>query len=127
MQAIMSMVASIAGFAAPSLIATYILRSPDEVARSDDQRELTLYALFAPILSFITLLGVVYMDLAYPEVTCKTPAETEFEEQLALLSGTQGDFVDPYVEANRRNSVTLMHIPQVSFHHDKPQRASAKF
>ncbi|GKY95224.1 hypothetical protein MPSEU_000485400 [Mayamaea pseudoterrestris] len=124
MQALMSMTASVAGFAAPDLIAAYILRSPDEVADSDDERELTYYALFAPILSLITYFGVVYVEFAYPEVTCKTPAETEVEEQQALLGNAEGDDVDPGMVADRRNIVTLMHIPQVSFHHDIDDKPS---
>jgi hypothetical protein len=118
MQAIMSMVASIAGFAAPGLIAAYVLRSPDDISESLDQHELTSYALFAPILSLVTLLGVIYVEYAYPEVTCKTPSETEVEEQQALLKTAEGDFIDPEIDAHRREAVTLMHIPQVSFHHD---------
>ena len=118
MQAIMSMVASIAGFAAPSLIAAYVLRSPDEVASSDDQRELTLCALFAPLLSLATFVGVVYIGYVRPEITCKTPAETAIEERQALLSETDMDLASSHMEANRRTSITLMHIPQVSFHHE---------
>ena len=122
MQAIMSMVASIAGFAAPSLIAAYVLRSPEQVANSDDQRELTLYALFAPILSLATLIGVVFIAYTRPEITCKTPAETEIEERQALLAEADGELASSHMDANRRTSVTLMHIPQVSFHHEIPRK-----
>jgi ceroid-lipofuscinosis MFS transporter 7 len=61
MQAIMSMAASVAGFAAPGLIATYVLRTPEQVEASMDHRELTPYALFAPTVSVIVLSGVLYM------------------------------------------------------------------
>jgi hypothetical protein len=65
MQAIMSMAASVAGFAAPGLIATFVLRTPEQVEMSIDQRELTLFALFAPVGSVIALSGVLYICL-YP-------------------------------------------------------------
>lgn len=65
MQAIMSMAASVAGFAAPGLIASFVLRTPEQVEASADQRELTPYALFAPVSSVIVLSGVLYL-LLYP-------------------------------------------------------------
>jgi len=61
MQAVLSMAASVAGFTTPGVVAAYLLRSPEEVLSSSDLRELTPYSLFAPTLSFVVLLGVVYL------------------------------------------------------------------
>jgi MFS transporter, ceroid-lipofuscinosis neuronal protein 7 len=61
MQAYMSMSASVAGFVAPGFIASYVLRTPDAVSASVDQRELTLWALLAPFFSLLSLLGVLWL------------------------------------------------------------------
>jgi hypothetical protein len=62
MQAVMSMAISVAGFAAPGLIAAYVLRTPDQARASAHGREFTPYALFAPVLSALTLAGVLYVE-----------------------------------------------------------------
>lgn len=62
MQAVMSMAISVAGFAAPGLIATYVLRTPEQAHESLHGREFTPYALFAPLLSALTLAGVLYVE-----------------------------------------------------------------
>ena len=61
MQAVLSMAASVAGFVTPGIVAAYCLRHPGDVAASIDGRELAPAALFAPVLSIITLLGVLYL------------------------------------------------------------------
>lgn len=61
MQAVLSMAASVAGFTTPGIVAAYLLRSPKEVLSSSHLRELTPYTLFAPALSLLVLLGVVYL------------------------------------------------------------------
>ena len=67
MQAIMSMAASVGGFAAPGLIASFVLRTPEQVESSVDRRELTPYALFAPVSFVIALSGVLYLKFyRYP-------------------------------------------------------------
>jgi ceroid-lipofuscinosis MFS transporter 7 len=63
MQAVLSMAASVAGFTTPGVVAAYMLRSPEEVLASSDLRELTPLSLFAPVLSGLALLGVVYLRL----------------------------------------------------------------
>ena len=140
MFAILSMMASVAGFAAPSAIASYVLRTPDEVVLSRRQRELTPWALFAPILSLVTLLGVLLVQHFYlPEAEAKIEkelresiTEQQIDERLALLGSTMG--VDPVyhprTEANRRHSSMIMHIPDISFHErpiQLPSRHTAIF
>ena len=133
MQAIMSMGASVAGFAAPGLIATYVLRTPEEVAASKDQREFTAWALFAPLFSAIVLSGTLYLTLCRAEskeVEQELPEEEEEltpDETTKLLEavGPMGFNVPaelhPRVQAYRRHSITLMGIPQVSFEQEVPK------
>jgi len=65
MQAIIGMMSSIAGFTAPGLIAAFVLRTPQGVSASNDQRELTSWALVAPALSLITLDAFLYIKIEY--------------------------------------------------------------
>ena len=84
MQAIMSMAASVAGFAAPGLIASFVLRTPEQVEASMDQRELTPYALFAQVASVIALSGVLYLYL-YPS---NATVELDDDDPLSSSTGT---------------------------------------
>lgn len=123
MQAIMSMAASIAGFTAPGLIASFVLRSPEEVDASSDQREFTHYALFAPVTSLMVLMGVLY--LLFSSTDKKKPSELSADEETAIteishLLPAQTDCptprFHPRIEANRRHSIALMGIPSVDLH-----------
>jgi len=118
MQAILSMAASVAGFAAPGLIAAYVLRTPDEVKTSHDNREFTPWALFAPVGSFMILIGVIYLVLNPP--VAEVEDEETGGERMSLLSPkmdllTPVEF-HPRTAAHRRHSVALMNIPQITFH-----------
>lgn len=64
MQAVLSMAASVAGFTTPGIVATYCLRHPEDVVASSDKRELTMFSLFAPFLSLLSLLGIVYLRIS---------------------------------------------------------------
>jgi len=55
LQAVLSMGASVAGFVAPGLLAAFVLKRPDELEGSVHERVLTAGALFAPVLSLLTL------------------------------------------------------------------------
>jgi hypothetical protein len=119
LQAILSMSASVAGFAAPGLIAAFVLRTPEEVESSTDHRELTPYALFAPILSLLILLGVVYLHLNPPVIVDEIDQDLSVGERTSLISPidliTPTQF-QPTTEAHRRHSVAIMGISQISFH-----------
>lgn len=75
MQAVLSMAASVAGFTTPGIVAAYLLRSPEDVLASNDMRELTPYSLFAPALSLLVLLGMLY--LRWSGAIDKTVADSE--------------------------------------------------
>jgi len=57
MQALLSMSASIGGFSAPSIVAHYCLRTPEEVDASQDRREFNMFALVAPALGVLILVS----------------------------------------------------------------------
>jgi hypothetical protein len=62
MQAIMSMGASVGGFVAPSLVAGFVMRSPEDVEASPDQRELTPATWYVPISSALCIVGLWYQS-----------------------------------------------------------------
>ena len=138
MQAILSMAASVAGFAAPGVIAAYVLRTPEEVAASRDHRELSPWALFAPVVSALTLLGVIYL-MACPPLPDKEWMDEDDVvipgERMSLLLAPKDLFAGvptyfhPRTEAHRRHSVALMGIPQITFHDtmDKPDKSRKSF
>jgi hypothetical protein len=90
MQAVLSMAASVAGFTTPGVVAAYMLRSPEQVLASSDNRELTSLSLFAPILSGLVLLGVVYLRFTGAMIEnkndAKEPATTDEENNLGKES-----------------------------------------
>jgi hypothetical protein len=111
------------------LIAAYVLRTPDEVAASRDHRELSVWALFAPATSVLTLLGIMYL------IWCPPIPDREFldddddddnemvpDERMSLLLAPKDLLVNvptqfhPRTEAYRRHSIALMGIPQITFH-----------
>lgn len=94
MQAILSMAASVAGFTAPSFVAKYALRSPEEVFASSDGRELTIYSLFAPIMSILVLIGIIYSRVT----GAIADAADDFTRE-------DDDFVDPTDEFTREDDV----------------------
>jgi len=128
MQALLSMAASVAGFAAPGLIAAFVLRTPDEVAASPDHREFTPWALFAPVFSIITLAGVFYLIVFPPVPDAEFVGDDDEEEEMVpgermsllspedLLIGVVPNEFHPRTEAHRRHSVALMGIPQITLH-----------
>lgn len=126
MQALLSMSASVAGFAAPGLIAAFVLRTPDEVSASADHREFTPWALFAPFFSTLTLAGVFYLILFPPILDVEVVGGDDAEEmvpgeRMSLLSPKDLMLVvpnefHPRTEAHRRHSVAIMGIPQITLH-----------
>lgn len=60
MQALLGMGASVAGFTAPGFTASFVLQDSEIVEYSRHGRELTKYALLAPLLSMVCLVAVVW-------------------------------------------------------------------
>ena len=129
MQAIMSMSASVAGFVAPGLLAAFALRSPEEVAQSNDKRAFTPLASFAFFLSVALMVGFVLLRLKHDDPVVPTNISTtgengaEASEATSLLAVCQGDgsesstqdLYHPRVQAYRRQTVSLMGISQITF------------
>jgi MFS family permease len=84
MQAIMSMGASVGGFIAPSFVATFVMRSPEDVNSNKDKRELTLFALYVPISSALCILGLWYESV----VSKHNSKKAQEEEGLLASEGT---------------------------------------
>mmetsp|Transcript_15947 Transcript_15947/g.23376 ORF Transcript_15947/g.23376 Transcript_15947/m.23376 type:complete len:511 (+) Transcript_15947:212-1744(+) len=61
MQAMLSMAASVAGFAVPGFTSTICLKDPD-VVEGTDGRELTIWSLFSPVLFMVSLACVIHVD-----------------------------------------------------------------
>mmetsp|Transcript_24833 Transcript_24833/g.38272 ORF Transcript_24833/g.38272 Transcript_24833/m.38272 type:complete len:416 (+) Transcript_24833:323-1570(+) len=133
MQALLSMAASVGGFVAPSFVAYYCLRQPEDVEASSNGRELTEWSLVGPLLSFCTLLGMIYILLGQKteekqatvdvENSVKDTAEepsvpageqtgllkTKLETQARRCSRRR---LDARTESNRRLSACMMGISQ---------------
>ena len=143
MQAVMSMAASVAGFAAPGLIAAFVLRTSDQIEASADHRAFTPWALFAPVCSIIVLVGFLYMGYFAPAAPA-TPEGVDWDQVIAegeedkekvptertsLLAGgvlPHGLEIPrhfhPLTEAHRRQTITIMGVPQISFHSSVDKR-----
>jgi len=120
MQALLSMVASVAGFVAPGFISTFVLRKPEEVAASRDHREFTPLALLAPLLATITLVGALYLRHIKKTVPKEEPSEpSEADRLLEEEREPRYPHFHPKAYAARRNTVCLMGITQISFHEAK--------
>lgn len=129
MQAVLSMAASVAGFTTPGLVASFVLRSPEQVEASRHHRELSPLALLAPLLSLLTLAGLMYIAWKHKRLDV-TDADVELGKTTAVTDETTGLMPDRqrryscpapfskryscHAEANRRQSACLMGIPQSS-------------
>eukprot|EP00536_Pseudo-nitzschia_multiseries_P000388 jgi/Psemu1/249453/estExt_Genewise1Plus.C_50105 len=106
MQAVLSMGASVAGFTTPGIVATYCLRHPDDVIASSDRRELTLFSMFAPLLSLTSLIGVIYLRLS--GILQKNAKQIENETDDESIVGTPiAEEVEssPLIPGRRRSSI----------------------
>ena len=137
MQAVMSMVVSIAGFATPGIISSFILRTPEEVDLSKDRREFSPFALFAPLLSLTVLAGHLYTQQTRRIIDKEEPVEVPApDEATKLLEETtyrqwsrkcyQVPVFDAKTTARRRESIALMGIPQVAYEDYQEAETQAK-
>jgi hypothetical protein len=124
MQAIMSMGASVGGFVAPSLVAAFVMKSPEDVEASTHQRELTAAAMYVPISSAMCILALWYQShvVQRREKATQEAADAESSERTELLrsSGPErrrssvmeiGQEFSGQNEANRKSSAEIMGVP----------------
>ena len=126
MQAILSMCASVAGFTTPGLVAAYILQTPEQVESSLHHRELTLYALIAPLLMLLLFLGMLLVMIKNnrTQISDAEGASSEKQEpsseRTSLMESQQkagprkARVYPANVEAHRRHSVQIMGMSQNS-------------
>jgi hypothetical protein len=60
MQSMLTQCMSLSSMIAPTFIATYVLRNPDDIDVSSDKHELSLWALYVPVLSGLIVIGTLY-------------------------------------------------------------------
>jgi len=137
MQALLSMAASVAGFIAPSFVAYYCLRHPEQVEASSDGRELSAWSLIGPFLSILTLLGMIYIRfkkkteekqvaIDVEDATKEIPQEpsTPIDEKLGLLANkletqqvkrpNRRRTFNARAQSNRHLSASIMGISQTT-------------
>lgn len=86
----------------PGLVATFVIRSSDQVTASRDNRELTPVALYVPISSFLILFGLWY---SYRKEQQELGVQAEKEgvtEETGLLAGSR-----PSKERRRSSVVSI--------------------
>jgi hypothetical protein len=111
----------------PGLVASYVLKHPDEVAASQSHRELSELALYVPILSCIVLPGLAYVYLKEPAAS-----DQEDGEATGLMADSRvsrrksavaiAAALDPRTEMASRRSVEIMGIPQLGTKEDEERK-----
>ena len=140
MQSLLSMVTSIAGFMTPTVIAAFVIRTPEDVDGSEDKHELTPLALYIPVVSGICIIGLwrAYQKelLRLKEIEQQDEAETgRPSESTGLLSSPtaagasrrsrQSSVVEisqafsKQTEVSRRQSVEVMGVSCPFESHDE--------
>jgi len=122
MQAILSMFSSVAGFTTPGFVAAYVIRSPEQVEASADNRELTPLALYAPVLCFFSLVGLYYaewkgrstVEIIEPASGEGTPLIVAKNSSMARKKSSIAGLNQAFGRSNvvaRRSSVEIMGLP----------------
>lgn len=88
MQSVLSMVTSIAGFTTPTVIAAFVIRSPEDVDASDDKHELTPLALYIPVVSGICIFGLWRAYLKEMQYRAEVKKQEEAKAAVSRLSET---------------------------------------
>ena len=104
MQAIMSMGASVGGFVAPAFVATFVLRSPEEVDASTDKHELNPIALYVPVTCAICIAALVYEWMTREE---EDKFEDAIEEEAELTMPTEKSGLMKKGRISKRRSTAL--------------------
>ena len=121
MQAVLSMFASVAGFVTPGLVASFVLRDPEDVESSPDHREFSPFVLASPTMSMMVFAGVVVLLMRNlrKEKIMDTFDETIADESSSLVGTKQPQRKKRYsaqVEADRRRSTVIMGMVQSSMY-----------
>ena len=117
----------------PGIVASFVLREPDQVDASGDKRELTPLGLYVPVLTAMILVG-----LAYQRHKEKKTAQEAAEKEQAIGESTplinrDGRYYSEAgmvqrlrasTEIHRRHSVTIMGIPVGETHNEQIERKS---
>jgi len=126
---------ALSGIAAPTLIASFVLRNQEEIDATPDKHQLTIGALYAPIFASLVLFGLMYQYMCIDLPTTKSKNDDDDDDDdndgvsdestTLLLSKDDGkkklltrasiieisDTFSIKSEANRRMSVECMGIP----------------
>merc|ERR1712238_643912 len=85
MQSMLTQAMSLASLVAPTLIATYVMRDPNDIDSSSDKHELSIWALYIPVLSGLCIIGSFYQ---YFVLDKKKEEEEENDEQRVSETST---------------------------------------
>eukprot|EP00584_Thalassiosira_punctigera_P005618 CAMPEP_0172530606 /NCGR_PEP_ID=MMETSP1067-20121228/4291_1 /TAXON_ID=265564 ORGANISM="Thalassiosira punctigera, Strain Tpunct2005C2" /NCGR_SAMPLE_ID=MMETSP1067 /ASSEMBLY_ACC=CAM_ASM_000444 /LENGTH=509 /DNA_ID=CAMNT_0013314849 /DNA_START=188 /DNA_END=1717 /DNA_ORIENTATION=- len=113
--------AALAGFVAPTLVASLILRNPEDIEQSSDKHQLTPGALYVPIFSALVIAGLTYQDFCRAKRR-KSTVESVVSETTSLMQSADkkgarasivqiSDTFSRSSEVSRRMSVECMEIP----------------
>ena len=123
MMSLLNQSATFAGFIAPTLVAMFILRHPEDIAASTDKLKMTKGALYVPILSALIIAGLIYqhfIELRDEEesaddtgaVSESTMLVSSAEKRIPRVSVIQiSETFSRSSEINRRMSVECEGIP----------------
>lgn len=101
-----------AGFTMPTIISTFMMRTPDEVEASADGRELKPWALYAPIFSIVSVIGILMIQKSPSVVGDADAAPSETTGLLGDADGAEGE-IGAQIRARHRESVVVMGVPLV--------------
>jgi len=107
MQSMLTQAMSLAGLVAPTLIATYVMRDPDDIDSSSDKHELSIWALYIPVLSGLCIIGSFYQ---YFVLDKKKEEEEENDEQ--RVSETSTLLSDADFRHRKSGSMTLHDVDE---------------
>ena len=124
MMSLINQAAAIAGFIAPTLIASFVLRAQAEINTSLDKHALTAGSLYVPILCFLVFSGLLY-NYFYTDLPNKRQSNNStgtVSENTTLLSHREkrsprasiieiSDTFSRSSKAYRRISVEIMGVP----------------
>jgi len=116
MQAFLTQAMAIASFLAPTIVSTFVLRSPEDIEAGSDKHELTIGALFGPFCSAMCVVG-----LFYQKYCARKGKQNEIDEDPSSLSETS-----PLVGPNKRRTSLVECTDTMSRESEVNRRLSAE-